>query len=724
MQTDRSKFSVKKLFSRLTKCGLAALCVVLGFFIVGACTIGGFSSPGKAYFAPAESELVFYLDYEDSTDVLGEIYINVGAVYAYDGEELEFSFRHATAGGRYTEGRFRVGALGTFAMGNIYSDEEGGISGGNYNWVRAFDLRETTDSVTASSYRLIRITVPCDMLINEVVFLDTEGSVIPAHAAESEVQGYFDSQYWHSYRDLFHVNDRESVYGSLGDPANLTDSPRVAAGAHTYTNFTQDEMYTLMQIDNIRLGSIIPEGFAVTDTDAGPLATLLPMLGVLLFGACPFGLRIFPLLCMAAMVGAAYFFGKELFGGKGGFALLLCCLFAGGGLALTVGRLGLSIAPAALFVLLSYLCMYRFFRRGAEAENPMPGARNVLLSGIFFALAFAFDPKSLFALIGLAALFGVGVWRIMRAHRAQLAACAEAAEAEGAQPAEAQAADLGGTPTERRAAAAERAEALQEGSAYRTKLFVAFILLGFVAATAVLYILGSLPLYYTYVRLYEADPAAPVLGIFTLIGNAFRDVFTLDNATAFAAANAGSPFGWLLAFKGATLYSASTDSVYVALNAQPNIAMALTALVAFLCMTAGIVFYFVSGGKKGVYATARAPRILGAYFVLTVGMLTSLLQFAWTGGASAGYGLLFQCFYLGFIPLLLYTSSAFESGGKLRVLGFSVTRTFAIGAALVAVYAIVFALSLPMYFSIPLAPAAATACFGWTSFANNGFYRI
>ena len=112
MQTDRSKFSVKKLFSRLTKCGLAALCVVLGFFIVGACTIGGFSSPGKAYFAPAESELVFYLDYEDSTDVLGEIYINVGAVYAYDGEELEFSFRHATAGGRYTEGRFRVGALG------------------------------------------------------------------------------------------------------------------------------------------------------------------------------------------------------------------------------------------------------------------------------------------------------------------------------------------------------------------------------------------------------------------------------------------------------------------------------------------------------------------------------------------------------------------------------------------------------------------------------------
>lgn len=724
MQTDRSKFSVKKLFSRLTKCGLAALCVVLGFFIVGACTIGGFSSPGKAYFAPAESELVFYLDYEDSTDVLGEIYINVGAVYAYDGEELEFSFRHATAGGRYTEGRFRVGALGTFAMGNIYSDEEGGISGGNYNWVRAFDLRETTDSVTASSYRLIRITVPCDMLINEVAFLDTDGNVIPAYAGEAEAADFFTDN-WSSYRDLFHANERETTYGSLGDPANLTDSPRVLSGAHTYTNFTQDEIYTLLQIDNIRLGSILPDGATLADTDAGPLAALLPMPGVLLFGACPFGLRIFPLLCMTAMVAAAYFFGKEMFGRRG-FALLLCCLLAGGGLALTVGRLGLAVAPAALFAFLSCYCMFRFFRRGADAAKPMPGARNVLLSGIFFAIAFALDPKSLFVLIPLAALLGAGIWRIARAHRAQLERLQEGAEgpADTAAGSADAAFDAETDGRSERRAAAERAEALREAGAYRIKLIVAFILLGFVAVTAALYILSSLPLYYTYLRLYEADPAAPVLSIFTMIGRAFSDAFTVDNLTAFSAANASSSFGWLIAWKGATLYAASTDSVYVALNAQPNIAMTLTALIAFLCMTAGVVLYFVSGGKKGGYASEQTARILGAYFVLTAGAAASLLQFAWTGGASAAHGLLFQGFYLGYIPLLLYTSSVYENGAKLRVFGRSVTPTFAVGAALVAVYAVVFALSLPMYFSIPLAPAAATACFGWTSFVNNGSYRI
>ena len=740
----------KGIFSRLTKCGLAALCVVLGFFIVGACTIGGFSSPGKAYFAPAESELVFYLDYADDSDVLGEVYINVGAIYDSAGEDVTLAFRHTDASGEYSNGTFRAGALGDLVLGNVYSARGEGISGANYNWVRAFDLRETTESVTAYSYRLIRITVPCDMLINEVVFVDTAGNVIDAYAGESAAQAFFQSQYWHSYRDLFHRNDRTSVYGGLGDPANLTDSPRYTAGGNVYTDFTQDEMYTLLQIDNIRLGSILPEGVALTDTDSGPLSTLLSYLGVLVFGVCPFGLRILPVLCTAALIGVAYLFGKELFG-KGGYALLLACLFAAGGLALTVGRLGLYLAPAALCTVLAYYFMYRFFRRGASLAKPMGGARNVLFSGICFAFAFAFDPKSLFALLGLAALFVAGVVRLILQRRAQIAACTAEGEAPAAAPAQkgqasaqkaqtpaqktqapaasaqkepAPAAESAETLAERRAAAEERVSQLREAAAYRGKLLVAFVLLGFVAVTVILYILGSLPLYYTYVRLYEYDPSEPVLGIFSLIGHAFGDAFFLDNATAYTAANATSVIGWLIAFKGATLFSASGDAVYAALNAQPNIAMALTALVAFLALTAGLILYRVTGGKKGPYATEHAARIFGAYVVLTAGMLTSLLQFAAAGNAGAGQGMLFQLFYLGYIPLLLYASSAFESGSAVRIFGFAVSRTQAIGAALVAVYAIVFALSLPMYFGIPLAPAAAAACFGWTSFANNGFYRM
>ena len=735
MQKNASSQPKKNIFSRLTKCGIAALCVVLGFFIVGACTIGGFSSPGKAYFAPAESDLVFYLDYPDEDAPLGEVYINIGAAYAVAGEDLTLSFRHANAAGDYSVGSFRADALGDVVLGNIYSSGGEGISGANYNWVRAFDLRETTEYVSAYSYRLIRITVPCDMLINEVVFVDTNGDVIPAYASESAAKGYFQSQYWASHRDLFHSNDRTAAYGSLGDPANLTDSPRYAAGGNAYTDFTQDEIYTLLQIDNIRLGTALPDGVALADTDSGPLSTLLSMPGVLVFGACPFGLRLPSVLCTAALVGVVYLFGKELFG-KRGYALLLACLFAGGGLALTVGRLGLSLAPAALCAVLAYYFMYRFFRRGAALEQPSVGARNVLFAGIAFAFAFAFDPKSLFTLIGLVALLVAGVVRILLAQRRQLAALEGEGEAPASAPAAQPAAnaamaaapaanvDLSAQPALTAEEKAERAEKVRDAGSYRIKLLVAFLLLGFVAVTAVLYILSSLPLYFTYVRLYEAEPAEPVLSIFTLIGRAFSDAFTIDNATAYAAANAASVFGWLIAFKGATLFSASTDAVYAALNAQPNIAMALTALVAFLALTACIVLYFVTGGKKGPFATPLAGRIFGAYILLTLGGLTSLLQFAYTGGAGAAQGLLFQCFYLGYIPLLLYVSAAYESGAPVRLFGFSVSRTVAIGGALVAVYAIVFALSLPMYFGIPLAPAAAAGLFGWTSFANNGFYRM
>ena len=38
--------------------------------------------------------------------------------------------------------------------------------------------------------------------------------------------------------------------------------------------------------------------------------------------------------------------------------------------------------------------------------------------------------------------------------------------------------------------------------------------------------------------------------------------------------------------------------------------------------------------------------------------------------------------------------------------------------------AVIFLLSVPMSFGIPVSPVAASVCFGWTTFLNNGFYRI
>ena len=156
----------KEFFSRFTKFGWAALALTLVFLLVGAGTIGGFTSSGKGYRGAADSSVVFYLDYDYTqadgtayTAELDSIYVNVGAVYAEPGSDVALNFRRATTSGEYTNGKFTTSALGNFTVGNIWSESGSGVSGANYNWVAAFT--DINDSYTmTTSYRLIRMTFP------------------------------------------------------------------------------------------------------------------------------------------------------------------------------------------------------------------------------------------------------------------------------------------------------------------------------------------------------------------------------------------------------------------------------------------------------------------------------------------------------------------------------------------------------------------------------------
>ena len=132
-----------------------------------------------------------------------------------------------------------------------------------------------------------------------------------------------------------------------------------------------------------------------------------------------------------------------------------------------------------------------------------------------------------------------------------------------------------------------------------------------------------------------------------------RDSFALNNLTSYTASNASTAFGWLIALKGATLFSAHGEGTYIALNAQLNIGMALTALVAVLFMTVYAIVYIATGGKNGQYASERSPQILRAYIALMLGIVTSLLQYAFLGNVNAAYGYLFDLFYVAFIPLMV-----------------------------------------------------------------------
>ena len=710
---------MKEFFARNSKT-MRALILVLVFFVLSACTIGGFNAPGKAYYAQKDSDIVFYLEYdtEKESDLqrLGAVYVNVGAVFGEVGTDFSLRFRRASV----SSTSWLSSNMNNVSLGNIFSPDGSEAVGTNYNWVKVFDYTAEESGPISTTYRIIRLTIPCDMLINEVVFVDRGGDVIPAVVTEKEAGELIGNTTWQThFRDFFHANDKTDEFGALGDPSNLVDAQNnFTQGDSAYSNFTQDEMYTLMQIDNILLGSHLPEGTFNADTDNGPLAALFPLLGTLIFGKSVFGLRIFSVLFAAATVALVYFFARRLFG-KEGFALLAAALFAGGGLALTVGRLGLSMAPAAFFVLASYYFMFKFFADGISSENPAKSAcGSILASGILFAFAFATDPKTVIAAVGVVVLFVLGAVKQARMHSA-------ASRAVRLEMLSKNALEKSEDAMRANVEACERQEAaLRAGRAYVNRLTYLLFIVGFVAAALAVVMLTALPSYYTYVNLYDPNPANASVGIFSLVGNAIRDSFALNNLTSYTASNASTAFGWLIALKGATLFSAHGEGTYIALNAQLNIGMALTALVAVLFMTVYAIVYIATGGKNGQYASERSPQILRAYIALMLGLVTSLLQYAFLGNVNAAYGYLFDLFYVAFIPLMFCTVYLHDGSKVTKVLGMPMNATAKVMAGLVAVYAVIFLLTVPMVFCIPFPSAAAAACFGWTSFLNNGFYRI
>ena len=192
--------------NRFTKFGIAAACLVLVFLIAGACTIGGFSSPGSAYYLPAEQYIVYYLDFQEDengdTASLASVYVNVGAVYTDIGDTFTLEFRHGNASGSYTNGKFSSAGMGKITLANISQalaeDTEGEESadtaaalGTNYGWVKVFDYTE--DPVSYSSYRLVRVAASCDMLLYGISLIyGTVGTLyfadIPAHLDGSALQ--------------------------------------------------------------------------------------------------------------------------------------------------------------------------------------------------------------------------------------------------------------------------------------------------------------------------------------------------------------------------------------------------------------------------------------------------------------------------------------------------------------------------------------------------------
>ncbi len=713
-ETKRDK--LKKLWSRYTKFTKAAFFLVLALFIVGACTIGGFNGGGSAYLAEEGSTVAFYLDYQDGATldkVLDKVYLNAGTAYAETGTAFTVTVRTSSNSSLSWITSYGFGAK---KISNLYSSDAEAL-GTNYDWVQLRDESNTT--ALSTSRRLVQLEFSCPVLVNEVVFVDTNGNVIPAYVEADDVRELLGEEQWVTWGTTFRAQS-----GNEG-LANLLDAQQnVETGNTVYSDFTEDEMYTLMQIENIvELGSRVPDGGVFNaDTDYGAFAVLPYVLSTLIFGRSAFGLRIVSVLFTAALVWMIWLLARELFAHgdkkKEGWAFLTACLFACGGLALTVGRLGLYLPMLAFLIVGSFYFMYGFFARGISEERPAKSACNILVSGLLFALAVASDPKMLLAGVGVVALFIAGAVRLERAYKAKRQALREEMRDANAKETSRE------VMLENAAAAEEKSAALGAELSYARRLVYLLFFVSFAVGTFLFIVLSAIPSNSIFMRLYEANPRSPTLGIFDYLGSMFGGAFSLTNATSLAAGNAVNAFGWFVGLKGATLFSASAEGTYSALNAQVNLAMAITALVGFLFLTAYTVLYYVTGGQKGAYASKHAPTVLRAYFVLLAGLVSSLLPYLFAGQVSAAQSMLFNCFYLAFIPLTFFTVSAQDTRERAKLFGRIRMNTAKwVLFWLLVLYAVVFVLSVPMYFGIPLSAGAAAGMFGWTTFMNNGLYR-
>ncbi len=186
--------------------------------------------------------------------------------------------------------------------------------------------------------------------------------------------------------------------GSANNPRLLTDESDTAPDAPGYYNSMYfDEVY------HGRTGYEHLHGLNTFEWTHPPLGKVFIMLAIKLFGMTPFGWRFAGALAGVLMVPAMYLMGKLLFQKKR-YAFLSAYVLAFDMMHLAQTRIATIDSFAVLFIMLSYICMFRymqmsFFRDGFKTLFSLG------LSGLFMGLACASKWIGMYAGLGLAVMF-------------------------------------------------------------------------------------------------------------------------------------------------------------------------------------------------------------------------------------------------------------------------------------------------------------------------------
>ena len=364
---------------------LLMLVVTLIYSAVMLTTLGSTKAPQTAWKSSAADERV-YIDlgqrYEDfSMLYFGQVSYKNFAVEVLDSDQFIAATGNEESANGWSEAypaEMREGMCFSWQ----YLDPSY-VSEGEDKFVDATDY----SSVQKLTGRYICI-IPKQygLVLNEIIFKDADGSIIPgAYVIARE-----------------NANERSAYYS---DPANLLDEQDTLEGEPSWWNSTYfDEIY------HARTAYELLHDQEVYEWTHPPLGKIIMSWFVGLFGMTPFGWRFAGALCGILMLPAMYLLVKQMTK-RTDMAFYGMMLMALDCMHFTQTRLATIDSYPVLFIILSYFFMLRFMQRDIVLEDVKKLLPDLAFSGFFMGCGFASKWIGAYAGIGLAILF---FWTCLR----------------------------------------------------------------------------------------------------------------------------------------------------------------------------------------------------------------------------------------------------------------------------------------------------------------------
>ncbi|MCL2407392.1 MAG: phospholipid carrier-dependent glycosyltransferase [Defluviitaleaceae bacterium] len=278
-----------------------------------------------------------------------------------------------------------------------YVTEQG--DGGAEVRMRFFNVRDVfrwhNAFITAEiPFRYVRLTpITSDMRLMEVAFRA------------------FD---WDAYNQIWQTRQMDVIMLTPGGEA-LVDEKHLLPEQSTFMNSTYfDEIF------HPRTAYEKIHGLEIFEISHPPLGKVIMSWGVRLFGMTPFGWRVMGTIAGVLMVPLMYVFAKLMFK-RTYTAFFVTFLFAFDFMHFTQTRLATIDSYLVLFIILSYLFMYRYYISAVSDDFDNANIKKTLpplfFSGLFMGAAVAVKWSGLYSALGLAVIFAVVMFQRYRVDR-------------------------------------------------------------------------------------------------------------------------------------------------------------------------------------------------------------------------------------------------------------------------------------------------------------------